>query len=859
MTNLETSPHASALYRALDQMIDREIFRMDTEDSSLCSYDSIRLAVQYYYYNYRETFPYQRSRDFNRDLDAYSEWDKYRVKGQTGIRLMIYPELLKSAIAHDQKIKECHNSTQKEDMLHYFSYSSTETFWMALDQNYTVNEDNEIPLGEMLALDKCVVLVTAPGFGKTKAIVQYINDLPSDEPVIVISFRIALSEKQAEDFQGMGFTHYSRVVRDTLLRLHELRRVIIQVDSLLRLTTKVENFVLVLDEWESLVEHICKSPYIMRKRDIVDMLVALVAQSRSIIIADANYSRGSHSFFQEICGIKPRIYLNYFIRNPRQASFFAGKGQIAALIIFLLKKGKNVYVPANSKNFGKYLKRKIEGDPYLGSQCQGKDQRLFKMYCNETKIEQGVDPISDMINYQCCVATPKLQAGNSFTKDHFDYVCGYFTASSCSPEASAQLLMRVRNVRNSHNYFCVDNRISARKVVLHNVHSIQDMERYLIEKNLIYSSAHNFLSSRKALTSIHLNHRTESFSLKEPINYLSLTCAVNLNEGHKNYAKRFISLLDGMGFTFKGFEDEDSLAKKKLNIEANKEIHDIKAEEQKERIQGIAAAPILTFDEVVQLERRDRLGLSPTERASLNKYRLLSEFKLLRPFEASSIKQAMSLRSAKRLALRLLPVAAAQDPQVEKKCLTMVLNNLAGCSDEDEPPLTRQFFQLEKINKALIIGYLLSCIRALGFCNFFDPSTVPIDRDKLVEYIKSDDQRSMIEKLLGRKFKDGQLTKDGILKWLNHKLSIVGIKIERPDRHKGRQELARIESPWRLTVVDKMINIHCVKIETDIKDEVYRKTYPELIKRLNKDVEFAMAPPITETNIGKLLLMFSAK
>ena len=119
----------------------------------------------------------------------------------------------------------------------------------------------------------------------------------------------------------------------------------------------------------------------------------------------------------------------------------------------------------------------------------------MKIYDNETELLKDIDPISVMINYDCCIATPKFQAGNSFVETHFDMVCAYFSGASCSPEGASQLLLRVRNTIEPAVYLSVDNRLGPNKKVNHDINSFQEMRDAVMRQDGARTATHHFALS----------------------------------------------------------------------------------------------------------------------------------------------------------------------------------------------------------------------------------------------------------------------------------------------------------------------------------------------------------------------------
>lgn len=64
------------------------------------------------------------------------------------------------------------------------------------------------------------------------------------------------------------------------------------------------------------------------------------------------------------------------------------------------------------------------------------------------------------------------------------------------------------------------------------------------------------------------------------------------------------------------------------------------------------------------------------------------------------------------------------------------------------------------MQKAVMIGYLLSCVRMLGFRDFFDPLQISINKYALIDYLKTN--RDKIEDLTQVRLTTSQLTDKGL-------------------------------------------------------------------------------------------------
>jgi hypothetical protein len=417
-----------------------------------------------------------------------------------------------------------------------------------------------------------LAVIAAPGVGKTDAVCDYIRSLPKDTKIIVPSFRCTLAEKQMSDFKDLGFFHYKDKSLGAEINIEKIKKLVIQIDSILRITGVNRTYdtltnkwlpprfegLVVLDEWESIVEHINTTPYMINRSSVIRSLTDLIKYADKVIVMDANLSYSSIKFFREMCNREPYIYKNTYIRNHRILNILTNKFQCQELIEKYIDDKKKIYIPTNSRNWGLMLLN------HLSSKYP--DLKI-KIYDKDTKIEKGYDPISDMINYDCCIVTPKFQAGNSFVEDHFDLVCGYFSGASCSPGGSSQLLTRVRNVIDPNVYLYVDNKIGPKNKALKEIDSFDDMMKYIQEyaqgvtKDIQCAlTATDFCNMKISVF--------EGIDLTNPATFMAVMNKYNMNEGFKDYTGKLLSLLKGMGFVFgENFTPTDEKQRQQLEKE----------------------------------------------------------------------------------------------------------------------------------------------------------------------------------------------------------------------------------------------------------------------------------------------------
>jgi hypothetical protein len=176
----------------------------------------------------------------------------------------------------------------------------------------------------------------------------------------------------------------------------------------------------------------------------------------------------------------------------------------------------------------------------------------------------------------------------------------------------------------------------------------------------------------------------------------------------------------------------------------------------------------------------------------------------------------------------LLPTAKIQDMNSEESTVKLIFDQLTGLEKSMDKSL--YFHQLERADQALMVWYLLSCLRKFGFKGFFDPSRPECSKANLAAYANKN--REQIETLSGKM--DGkELDEEGILKWINNRLRFLHITVTRTNFNNKRKFKCYLDSPWRLISRDNKVVVVCHKIETGFTEKDYLSSNEEISKKLN--------------------------
>lgn len=329
--------------------------------------------------------------------------------------------------------------------------------WYAplMDIGAKMHVETETFISDNAFTDDNLLLIKAEmKMGKSKSLVEYISKNNSSfKRIVFVSFRRTFTAETKTKYKELGFESYNEI--DGMIDLEIHNRIIIQVESLSRLKTPIQNVdLLILDEVESIWSQFSSNNF----RDFYgsfNIFDVLLRASDKTIAMDANISIRTSRIFAKLFKEMPtktiNIYVNNFNTNWDITFYLIGKGEWLTKIAKSLEdKSVNIAIFSNSLKEARILKAfvgQIVGD------------KAVKLYGSKTKESTKQKHFGDVDNYwskyRCIICTPTVSAGVSFERKHFQYVFGYFTDKSCNVETCRQMLGRVRNVESKEIYITI--------------------------------------------------------------------------------------------------------------------------------------------------------------------------------------------------------------------------------------------------------------------------------------------------------------------------------------------------------------------------------------------------------------------
>jgi hypothetical protein len=290
-----------------------------------------------------------------------------------------------------------------------------------------------------------LVLASAKGTGKTKAIVEIVQDQPR---VIALGHRIALMRNLCDrmnlDYRGdLDEWRGQAIGNDGLTH-----RIGLCVDSLGKINPiEFQGAIVVIDEFMQVLRHLLLSATCNqdgKRPALLAKLTQIIQAAKLVVLADADAADVGIEYFQKLAGSEKSVHL---IRNDYQpigfdlTSYQDNKDDaIVAAILEDIRAGRRIFVSTDSltgsealQELIKALKQNSKG-LIINSKTSGEpDQRDFI-----------TNPNAEVHRYNWVIATPSLSTGVSIEVEHFEKVYGLFYGVITDADA-AQALNRVRD------------------------------------------------------------------------------------------------------------------------------------------------------------------------------------------------------------------------------------------------------------------------------------------------------------------------------------------------------------------------------------------------------------------------------
>tara|TARA_R110000737_G_scaffold224042_2_gene238955 strand:- start:4527 stop:7604 length:3078 start_codon:yes stop_codon:yes gene_type:complete len=278
--------------------------------------------------------------------------------------------------------------------------------------------------------------------------------------------RISLAQEQHRVFNDSNVkcSLYLNMTRNSFK--YGKDSLVIQIDSIMKIIYGItkglfKNYILYLDEFNSLIEHLITSPTLDNKRlNVYDILIDLIKQVKFVIGSDADISQTSLLFLEQ------NDFEYKFVNNEYQHNKNVDAYEITDRIIFIeqLKKEDKFLCCCDSKTQAELIFNKLI-DYY---NCRGITHNMILLTSDNLEL-----PNFD--GYDKIIYSPKIIYGIDSSMERPVYC--YYAGRTISPTAMVQQISRCRNIVNLYYYFDSNSIVNSYKF-----ETLKDTKEWLIEK-----------------------------------------------------------------------------------------------------------------------------------------------------------------------------------------------------------------------------------------------------------------------------------------------------------------------------------------------------------------------------------------
>lgn len=327
---------------------------------------------------------------------------------------------------------------------------------------------------------RCIGLAAPLGGGKTTSIVRYVQSMPVNYKVLIVSPRVVFSEGICHEYnnkldserQFICYTEWRQSGKQ-MKQLNFKNKVVISMESLWYLESFTPDLLIVDEANANLISHVSPETNGKHLDDNIYTFKRMLKYSKNVIVADAFLASKVTNFFTDI---NEQLFIYKYKRklDKRKAIFFNPTdkdvkkaikqskktnehkdkmlfdvSESMTCIQKLLKDDKKIYAFISTR---KDLER-------LQNAVYDKYNTLFYSGAIDTKIPKNIN--EEWSKFDMIGTTSKITVGNNFDKKHFDHIFIDYKACSKNYVSDAiQCHYRVRNINTDTIYVSVeDNQI----------------------------------------------------------------------------------------------------------------------------------------------------------------------------------------------------------------------------------------------------------------------------------------------------------------------------------------------------------------------------------------------------------------
>ncbi len=500
---------------------------------------------------------------------------------------------------------------------------------------------------------KCLLLNSCMGKGKTHAIQRIMKkDGKRVKRCLFLSTRRTFAYFIQGEFED--FYNYLDVKDNDLHELHHSDKVIISLESILKLKKGEKYDFVVTDESETLLNNFSSETLGSKTYEIYDRFEEILMNASKIVVMDAFMSNRTLSYIKSLYKNSDILYIeNKKIVNKIMARAMSYKDDLTYLRIYnYLVKGEKLYITFSSNkkmmNFKDFIYNIAIRDKVLTSDFINK-MVIYNKDTTKEEMEKLTDINKIWKEASIVMTTPKITVGCSYNPEgdkvnpSFDRKIS-FAMHTCSARDMFQSIMRVRHVNNDKGMdFAIgyNTRTHMEKtfLLMEDFNNYEDNKtEYILKelKELVENKDSIFNTSEQVeIKSMitYLDKKKSNSKLRQILYYNAMETYMSQNY-YKDY---YMSLLKEVGFKLEKEEDkevqelssgetdkEDEIEKFEKIVKNKKEFFEGLQKEgwkDSDYIKNYIKIKGITHDEKCKLERKQKNDTSThDENMMLEKY-----------------------------------------------------------------------------------------------------------------------------------------------------------------------------------------------------------------------------------------------
>jgi hypothetical protein len=400
---------------------------------------------------------------------------------------------------------------------------------------------------------------------------------------IIVTHRKTLAYQLHQTLQSLGQTDCALY---TEIGNHALdTKLVVQLDSIHK-AAHITPDLLILDECESLLNHIDADTLSKRGAWVYSEFEDLVKSAKKVVALDADLGPRTIEWLSALRTDVACFHNTYKKYTDHKVVLIDDNALWVNKLLKMLAAGKNVAVPCTCKSTANGLFVQMQERGFNAVVYTGDTQ-------DSVKAETFADVNAAWSSFQCVLYTSVCEAGVSFDLKHFDAIFAFAGLGGPGPRPFVQMLHRVRLVGSKKIYLHVQDparhQLHAPDTCLNTLAEMIKMPSFLAE---------NGIASLQTPLNIVAPKKRDWADAQKPYALLHTHNVAEKQEAKSNFMHQVVAILKNQGYVF-------SFSKRQQVSSANLEqLHQTQGDLKAERVLKLVRARDIDAAEFERLKAR---------------------------------------------------------------------------------------------------------------------------------------------------------------------------------------------------------------------------------------------------------------